>query len=227
VEQILSGPNAVEGLKAMEEHRLLAVFWPTLKLTPKVLETLYRLQQALGFYETHFPEEPLNRPACYLMALTERLSTAELEAFRERYPFSQETRALLSEYRSFIWRALRDLGPEEDGTPGGAYRVLHGAPLPLVLFLLAKVQSAARQSRVRDFLVRDRFIGLEITGADLTAAGIPPSAAVARALLETRAAKADGRVRGREEELAFALKVARDPAPEEAPAKGRKGARKP
>ena len=227
VEQILSGPNAVEGLKAMEEHRLLAVFWPTLKLTPKVLETLYRLQQALGFYETHFPEEPLNRPACYLMALTERLSTAELEAFRERYPFSQETRALLSEYRSFIWRALRDLGPEEDGTPGGAYRVLHGAPLPLVLFLLAKVQSAARQSRVRDFLVRDRFIGLEITGADLTAAGIPPSAAVARALLETRATKADGRVRGREEELAFALKVAREPAPEEAPAKGRKGARKP
>jgi tRNA nucleotidyltransferase (CCA-adding enzyme) len=212
VEQILSGPNAVEGLKAMEEHRLLKVFWPAFKLTPKVLETLYRVQQGLGFFETHFPETPVNRPAVYLMALTERLPTAELEAFRAHYPFSQETRTVLDEYRSFTWRALRDLSRDETCTAGCAFRALHAMPLSLALFLLAKVQVPQRQSLVRDYIVRDRFTALTITGSDLLAAGVPPSPAVASALLETRVAKVDGKVRTREEELAFALKMARDRA---------------
>ena len=82
-------------------------------------------------------------------------------------------------------------------------------PLSLSLFLLAKVQGPQRQSLVRDYIVRDRFTALAITGTDRIAAGVPPSPAVAAALLETRVAKVDGRVRTREEELAYALEAAR------------------
>jgi tRNA nucleotidyltransferase (CCA-adding enzyme) len=209
VDQILSGANAVEGLKLMEKHRLLDVFWPALKLTPKVLETLYRVQQALGFYETQFPEEPVHKPSVYLMALTERLPTAQLEAFRDHYPFSQETRQVLATYRSITWHALRDLGHEDSCTPGCAYRALAGQPLTMALFLMAKVQQPSRQALIRDFLVRDRFLKLRITGHDLLKADIPPSPAVARALMETRVAKVDGKLKTRGEELAFALSVAR------------------
>jgi tRNA nucleotidyltransferase (CCA-adding enzyme) len=40
VAQVLSGANAVEGLKAMDAHGLLQVFWPSLRLTPKGRESL-------------------------------------------------------------------------------------------------------------------------------------------------------------------------------------------
>jgi tRNA nucleotidyltransferase (CCA-adding enzyme) len=215
VEQILSGPNAVEGLKAMEQYGLLAVFWPALKLTPKVVETLYRVQQALGFFETQFPDEPLDRPCVYLMALSERLATAELEAFRDHYPFSQETREALETYRSSTWHALKEIGRESGCGAGCVYKALVGKPLTWVLYLLAKVQPASRQALVRDFVARDRFVRLDITGHDLLAAGIEPSPAVSRALLETKAAKVEGKLKSRDQELAFALQQAKSPAGQE------------
>jgi tRNA nucleotidyltransferase (CCA-adding enzyme) len=168
------------------------------------METLYRVQQALGFYETQFPDVPIDKPCVYLMALAERLPTAELESFRDRYPFSQETREALSTYRSLTWHALRELG-SQGCSAGCAFKTLLGKPVPWVLYLMAKVQPTSRQALVRDFLVRDRFVKLGISGDDLIKAGVPPSAVISRALLETKAAKVEGGVRTREEELAFAL----------------------
>jgi tRNA nucleotidyltransferase (CCA-adding enzyme) len=208
VNQILSGTNAVEGLKAMEAYKLLAVFWPAFKLTPRVLETLYRVQKALDFFETHFPDESLDKPCVYFMALLERVPTANLMAFLKHYPVPRETKDVLERFRSITWHALRDLGREERETAGATYRALVDQPLTWVLFLLSKVEPAAKQALVRDFLVRDRFTKLEITGRDLIKAGVPASSAIARALLEARVAKVDRKIKGRREELAFALAAA-------------------
>ena len=213
VAQALSGSNAVEGLKAMETHGLLQVFWPTLKLTPKVVESLYRVQKAVDFFETQFPDSPLDRPCVYFMALLERLPTKNTADFLARYPFSHKTKELLSRYRSTTWHALREVGGEGLAPRSRAYRALAGQPLEWVLFLLAKVDGPAGQARVRDFLVRDRFVALEITGRDLTKAGIPPSSIIARALDTVRAAKLEGRCATKEDELALALEVARAKEP--------------
>jgi tRNA nucleotidyltransferase (CCA-adding enzyme) len=215
VQLILSGANAVEGLKAMDSHRLLQVFWPKFRLTPRGLESLYRVQKALDFFETQFPDAPLDRPLVYFMALLERLPVQEVSDFVARYPFSRHAKELLHRYRSLTWHALRDLGGDHAPSQGEVYRALVGQPLEWVLFLLAKVDGAAGQARVRDFIARDRFVHLEITGQDLTRSGVPPSPAVAAALEATRAAKVEGLVLGRTRELAFALEHARRTAPGE------------
>lgn len=54
---------------------------------------------------------------------------------------------------------------------------------------------------------RDRAV--DVTGADLVAAGIRPGPAIGRALRALRAAVLDGEVRGREEQLAWAVREAR------------------
>ena len=148
-------------------------------------------------------------PAVYFMALLERMAAQEVSDFVARYPFSRNAKELFHRYRSLTWHALRDLGGDHAPAPGEFYRALVGQPLEWVLYLLAKVEGAAGQARVRDFLARDRFVHLEISGQDLTRLGVPPSPAVAAALEATRAAKVEGRVHGREQELAFALDHAR------------------
>ncbi len=50
---------------------------------------------------------------------------------------------------------------------------------------------------------------LEITGDDLVEAGVPESPALGRALEETLRTKLDGELDGRDEELRYALEVAR------------------
>jgi tRNA nucleotidyltransferase (CCA-adding enzyme) len=52
-------------------------------------------------------------------------------------------------------------------------------------------------------------VELEITGRDLVEAGVPESPALGRALEETLRKKLDGELEGREDELRFALEVAR------------------
>lgn len=54
-----------------------------------------------------------------------------------------------------------------------------------------------------------RHVSLEIDGEDLLAAGVPQGPLIGQALAHALAAKLDGRVRGREQELAVALQAVR------------------
>lgn len=74
-----------------------------------------------------------------------------------------------------------------------ALTLAYGAPGEPILRYLAHLQE----------------MRLEITGDDLLAAGVPQSPAVGRALEETLRRKLDGDLNGRDEELRFALEVAR------------------
>jgi tRNA nucleotidyltransferase (CCA-adding enzyme) len=61
-----------------------------------------------------------------------------------------------------------------------------------------------------DRYVREwRGVRLEITGADLLDAGVEQGPGVGRGLMAALAAKLDGEIEGREEELATALEAAR------------------
>ena len=77
-----------------------------------------------------------------------------------------------------------------------ALTLAYGAPGGPILRYLASLQD----------------VRLEITGRDLVDAGIPESPAVGRALEETLKRKLDGELEGRDEELRFALEVARSTA---------------
>jgi tRNA nucleotidyltransferase (CCA-adding enzyme) len=74
-----------------------------------------------------------------------------------------------------------------------ALALAYGAPGGPILRYLADLQG----------------VRLEITGKDLVEAGIPESPAVGRALEETLKRKLDGEITGRDEELRYALEVAR------------------
>ncbi|MEJ2367764.1 MAG: CBS domain-containing protein [Acidobacteriota bacterium] len=207
VRQILDGEFPAEGLRTLQKFDLLQVFWPSFHLTSRGLEKMYRVQKVLDFFDLHFPSESLDRPTLFLMALTERLSNQDLNAFIRRYPFSRATRQLLQQYRSMTWHARQALG-SPDRTPGRVYLTLKDKPLEWILYLAARTEGAAQQGMIRDYLTHHRFVRIEITGNDLKREGIPPSNAYAEALDQTRAARIDGRVKGPREELEFALAVA-------------------
>jgi tRNA nucleotidyltransferase (CCA-adding enzyme) len=78
------------------------------------------------------------------------------------------------------------------------------------LALVALAGALGARDPARLWLERLRGVRLEIDGGDLLAAGVPQGPLVGRGLRAARAAKLDGRVAGREAELAEALAAARD-----------------
>ncbi len=89
--------------------------------------------------------------------------------------------------------------------PSEADRLLRAAPPATAVGALARGAGAVARWWAGD---RDREPA--VRGADLVRAGVPPGPAIGRALAEVRAAVLDGRVAGPEEQLALALRVARE-----------------
>ena len=98
-------------------------------------------------------------------------------------------------------------GLDGDPPPSAIHDLLSGEPPEALALALAIGAPAALVERYVDTLSGTT---LEITGEDLLAAGVPQSPAVGYALLETLRRKLDGEVSGRDEELALALRFARE-----------------
>jgi tRNA nucleotidyltransferase (CCA-adding enzyme) len=91
-------------------------------------------------------------------------------------------------------------------TPSAIAAAAAGAPPELVA--LAGALGPDRQAR--EWFERLRHVRLSIDGADLLAAGVPQGPAIGRGLRAALAAKLDGGVHDREQELSEALSAARD-----------------
>ena len=76
--------------------------------------------------------------------------------------------------------------------------------------LVALAGALGAEAPARRWLDELRHVRLEIDGDDLLRAGVEPGPAVGAGLAAAQAAKLDGRVGGRQAELAEALRVARD-----------------
>jgi tRNA nucleotidyltransferase (CCA-adding enzyme) len=91
------------------------------------------------------------------------------------------------------------------GAPSQVDLLLRGARPATAVAALAGGAEA-----VRDWWRRGRDAGVAIDGSDLVRAGVSPGPPVGRALAAVRSAVLDGRVGGRDEQLALALAVARE-----------------
>jgi tRNA nucleotidyltransferase (CCA-adding enzyme) len=89
--------------------------------------------------------------------------------------------------------------------PSEVDRLLRAAPPAAAVGALARGAEA-----VARWWAHDRDRGTAVRGADLVREGVAPGPAIGRALAEVRAAVLDGRAGGPEEQLALALRVARE-----------------
>ena len=123
-----------------------------------------------------------------------------------------ESLGLEREQRERVRRAARDAAALVEGlravelSPSAIYALLRDEPAEALALALAL---GVGPEPILDWSTRLRFVRLDITGDDLIAAGIEPGPALGRALSETLRAKLDGEVDGRDEELRYALQVAR------------------
>ena len=123
-----------------------------------------------------------------------------------------ESLGLEREQRERVRRAARDAAALVEGlravelSPSAVYALLRDEPGEALALALAL---GVAPEPILEWSSRLRFVRLDITGDDLIAAGIEPGPALGRALSETLRAKLDGEIDGREEELRYALQVAR------------------
>jgi tRNA nucleotidyltransferase (CCA-adding enzyme) len=191
---LLAEPDVPVGIERMRELGLDRALDPALDPDPELVASASLGAAAIGAHRALAALAALCASAPEELDLW--LAGLQLDA-RDRDAVSRAARVAIR-----LARALR----EREHMPSELRTLLDGEPpeaLALALALRAPSESVLRWvtelSRVR----------LEIGGADLLAAGIPEGPSIGRALEETLRRKLDGLVRGRDDELAIALEIAR------------------
>ncbi|MGN6867066.1 MAG: hypothetical protein ACTHMY_01555 [Solirubrobacteraceae bacterium] len=143
------------------------------------------------------------RPDRLVLALAARaVPTAEVPGLLDSLAFEAEDRDAIVATATRGEEVARAL--EAAQTPSAIAAAAAGAPPELV----ALAGALGPEGQAREWLERLRHVRLSIDGRDLIAAGIPEGPAIGRGLRAALAAKLDGRVGARDQELAEALDAA-------------------
>ncbi|MBC7229557.1 MAG: CBS domain-containing protein [Actinobacteria bacterium] len=205
-------PLPLRAIERLQDLGALRTLHPDLEVS-KGMRERYRLLERHAAAALELAGERARAWIPSLAAMLEELPAREAKKWCHQMRFrSEDTRALMQCLVTVpeVIGALHavDLRPSEvtrflDPLSGEALAYLYvlGGP--------------GTRRYVADYVRKWKDIPLEISGHDLAALGLKPSRRYAEILERVRSEKIDGRVRGREEELALARRLALDEGEEE------------
>ncbi len=187
LEKILGDPLRADILAAAEDRDVLAGIDISFRVSRAALQTMRR--------------NPDRDILFYLALATASLTENEALSLVTRLEPPQEWREII--LSSPRYRGMSSILRNENLSPSEVVAVLGEFPLPLLEAQRALTGSTNQKSRLDQYLGILRHVRPEITGADLLGAGVPQGPEIGIMLDEVLRARMDGRVKSKEEEMAF------------------------
>ena len=187
LEKILGDPLRADILAAAEDRDVLAGIDISFRVSRAALQAMRR--------------NPDRDTLFYLALATASLTENEALSLVTRLEPPQEWREII--LSSPRYRGMSSILRNENLSPSEVVSVLGEFPLPLLEAQRALTGSTNQKSRLDQYLGILRHVRPEITGADLLGAGVPQGPEIGIMLDEVLRARMDGRVKTKEEEMAF------------------------
>jgi tRNA nucleotidyltransferase (CCA-adding enzyme) len=198
--QMLEEERAVDCLRRLRELKLLYIFHPELRLESKDEELLEDLEEALAWHRLSFLDQPVEQWLVYYLGLSDSLDKDQRLALGRRLGLSPKQREELESERR---RALRALNLMQRKKPRASdiYFLLHPLRPEFQLFIMAKATRQWAKRAVSQYLTSLVQVRPELDGDDLKAMGFAPGPLFKRILDRLQAARLDGEVLTREQEV--------------------------
>ncbi len=193
-------------LVRMEQFDLLRAIHPLLKLNPTKISLLKETGEVLSWYQRlYIGKEPQNW-ILYLLVLCRNGKYPDVISVLDRLGFTQRMRADFLRLRENARRAQAGLSrwKNDDGSMSGLFSLLSFLPVEGILLLMTLHDDPDINKDLSHFLTRLHLEKPDITGDDLKALGEIPGPAYGHILHRVLAAKLDGKVKNKEEQLALA-----------------------
>ena len=187
LEKILGDPLRADILAAAEDRDVLAGIDISFRVSRAALQAMRR--------------NPDRDILFYLALATASLTENEALSLVTRLEPPQEWREII--LSSPRYRGMSSILRNENLSPSEVVSVLGEFPLLLLEAQRALTGSTNQKSRLDQYLGTLRHVRPEITGVDLLAAGVPQGPEIGIMLDEVLRARMDGRVKTKEEEMAF------------------------
>ncbi|MCM8813602.1 MAG: CBS domain-containing protein [Candidatus Omnitrophica bacterium] len=203
-------------LSEARPHNLIRRMWqlhelqfihPSIRLDRAMEQFLCAVDEVAGWSALALPEQNVRRWMLYALALADRLSVAQARDLIASFSLRKAERNSLLQAKELAAPVLRALNVAPASRPSRIYAALRGLPVEALLYYMAKTAERSDKEKIIQFLTKYVTIGLSITGKDLQRLAPHAARRYGEALARITAAKLDGNVCGRADELRLARKL--------------------
>jgi tRNA nucleotidyltransferase (CCA-adding enzyme) len=200
---ILTEEDPVSALIRLQDFRLLKVIHKSICLNQTTMGRLNAVKEVLAWHDLLFIEESFDRWAVYFMALLRPYDFVVTKEICQCLEMPQRFLKLFCTDRFESENCLDWLEQYRDVENSILYQRLSHFKTELILYMMAGASSKRIQKIISYYYTRLRHVKISINGKDIKAMGVKPGPIYRKALSAVLAAKLNGQVPSRKEELDF------------------------
>ncbi|TYP00091.1 tRNA nucleotidyltransferase (CCA-adding enzyme) [Geothermobacter ehrlichii] len=207
LELILREPDPWPAVERLASFDLLRFVHPQLKLDKTLARVFAEASRVVHWYQLLFLERPCRPWLIYFLCLTSALGREAMAEACRRLNVPPRIARLVTEGReealAVRQRMRRWRHRKKPPAASEIYRLLHPLERDLVLFVMSLAEDERIKQWISHYFNHLAQVKCELDGDDLRQLGIPPGPVYRAILDDLLNARLDGRVTGRDEELAY------------------------
>ncbi|OIO37604.1 MAG: hypothetical protein AUJ75_03945 [Candidatus Omnitrophica bacterium CG1_02_49_10] len=201
---LLNEPEPIKPLERMKELGILRFIDGSMKLSEESAGIIRNIGKSIRQDKALYGDSGIKGWLIYLMALTHGFKRNRLEGLSSKLALSSDERKKLLSLESLPAKE-RFLRSGKRLPPSRVFSLLKDLSPEAMVLLASSGGSKRLNARVREYLKKYSDAGLLISGEDFKKRGFVPGPAFRRVLEDTLYAKLDGKIKGKNQELDFAI----------------------
>ena len=202
LKNILEEDIAEGALTRLNELGVLKVIEPRIKWDERMAALFSRSREIIAWYRLLYMSEPVVFWLVLFLALTDRLTDAELGALAERLSISGRKINEVLGARRRGGKALEVLKRERGLRPSEIYDLLNPLPLEVILYLMEKAEDEGIKKVFSDYITAQRGVSTILGGDELMKMGVEEGPAVGKTMKMLLEERLNGEIVTREDEEA-------------------------
>jgi tRNA nucleotidyltransferase (CCA-adding enzyme) len=209
---ILKEENPAPALMRLLDYDLLRVIHPKIRIEADLKRLLDATKKVTDWHDLLFIDESYERWTVHFMALIRHCDLSTTHAICQHLTVAPRHAKLFGETRIWAGKQLYCLERRPPMEKAAIYNVLKSFKTETILYMMACTQSDIARKRISLYHTRLRNVSISISGKDLLEMGLKPGPLFSRTLESVLAARLNGNVATREEELAFVRRHKQNPS---------------
>jgi len=209
--QILKEQEPVLAVKRMAQLGLLPCIHTGLRFGPDSEQLFSELERVLAWYQLLYLDMPLEPWTVWFLALMDRLDSPQYLEVCRRLMMPERLMERIFGHRHKALKRLQHLrqalGRGQEISNSQLYTLLHGMPLELLLYGLARSGQEELRRLVSHYLTRLAEVKSLVSGTELQALGVPRGPAIRTMKERLLSARLDGLVASKDEEIELAKQI--------------------
>lgn len=203
IKLILKEENPTPTILRLLDYDLISVVHPEIKIENDLEKLLATTKKVTDWHDLLFIDDAYERWAVYFMTLIRHCGLEATQDICEHLTVAPRYTALFAEQRCLVEKQLFPLENQAPMDNATIFNLLHGFRTELILYLMVCSQSETAKRRISRYHTHLRHVTIATTGKDLLKLGLSPGPIFSRTLQMVLNAKLNGRVKTREDEVAF------------------------